>query len=916
MARFMIISKDGRQVRYEGKPRYSGIYLKPSFIEFSEIASPVPIEWQVGDYVDYSRTGLRYRLYSIPQAAKNARKGSHGRAFTYSNVQFHAATKELEIALFKDLVTADNKIHFSTNPDVVSFENVYGIVRRIQACMDYFFPNRWLIKVEDFDTVADADVIERINTAKDFALSGGTCLDALSKIYELWEIGWMHSHENGKEVITIGYSSKRIDEKTMVPYLYGKGNGLTAIKKSQTNKDEFATRLYVYGSERNIPARYYNGKDILNADSVDIRHLMLPLDRWGKTAGLPDARKAYLENEEAVAKYGLIPKTHYFDSDDAGADIYPTIEGMTAGIMRKVLSDMDQTKYSPSEKIYADSARLDEVLSVSNPSDDGIIKKNGQEYEETQSADISALTETISIPASTTAPYYRNTTIASVVFRRSGMGEVTIKPDINFILLGEGIESVDAKFELCDAESEKLQTTRSIKESMGTKLDEMTWVIAIPSMSLDFTRKEQDTFPVFMKMMLTVRPESGPAREVKLIAPEAPLSFNFARKLASTFTIKLKQIGFDINERASQGEGKRISMKSGMCEGRDFQIKDCTYDKASDTWSLVCKRQKDDSLGVMFPYSLYKIQSGDKFVLLDMALPESYILVQQERLLSEGEKLLAKASKVQSHYEPSIDAKVMIESGRKLREGMFMEIEDEDVVDGTTDYILIDTLNIYEDEDVIPTYKVTLREKRKVSYKGSPSATTVSNTKSAEDTETVNASVDLTGYATEKFVEEKIGEMFYWADEDKKTIGTKYNFFSEGENAAGGPGEESEGVSGGGIVDTQMSDTSDNAIANRTVKQYIDKTDAALMERIAALELGGGGGGSGENPSGEGDKNYYHTQGVPAEEWIIEHNLGKYPSVTVISSAGEEIYCDKRFPSMNKVVLNFGTAISGAAFLN
>lgn len=65
-----------------------------------------------------------------------------------------------------------------------------------------------------------------------------------------------------------------------------------------------------------------------------------------------------------------------------------------------------------------------------------------------------------------------------------------------------------------------------------------------------------------------------------------------------------------------------------------------------------------------------------------------------------------------------------------------------------------------------------------------------------------------------------------------------------------------------------------------------------------------------------GDKNYYHSQGVAAEEWVIEHNLGKYPSVTVVSSAGEEIYCDKKFLSADIVVLNFGTPISGAAFLN
>lgn len=130
------------------------------------------------------------------------------------------------------------------------------------------------------------------------------------------------------------------------------------------------------------------------------------------------------------------------------------------------------------------------------------------------------------------------------------------------------------------------------------------------------------------------------------------------------------------------------------------------------------------------------------------------------------------------------------------------------------------------------------------------------------------------------------------------------NFYATGQNAAGGIGEEEgEGI-GGGIIDEEMSDTSSNAVANKVIKEYVDKTDAVLSERIAVLELG------------EGDKYYYHTQAATAEEWEIEHNLGKYPSVTVVSSAGEEIYCDKTFVSINKVVLNFGTPISGAAFLN
>ena len=116
-------------------------------------------------------------------------------------------------------------------------------------------------------------------------------------------------------------------------------------------------------------------------------------------------------------------------------------------------------------------------------------------------------------------------------------------------------------------------------------------------------------------------------------------------------------------------------------------------------------------------------------------MPEIYIVANSYDLLDEGQKLLARASKIQTHYEPSIDAKVMIESGRSLREGMFMEITDEDVIDNTTDYILIDTLSIYEDESAIPTYKVTLRERRKVTYKGTPSATSTTDVSSAEDDE-------------------------------------------------------------------------------------------------------------------------------------------------------------------------------------
>ena len=808
MARFNIISKDGKTIRYSGKPRYSGSYLKPSFLEFSEIASPTPIAWEVGDYVDYPRTGMRYRLYSIPQPSKNARKDSYGGAFTYSNVQFHAATKELEIALFRDLVANDNNIHFSTSPDVATYENVEGIARRIQVCMDDLYPGRWVIRMAEFDAAADAEVIEKITTAKDFALSGGTCLDALSKIYELWEeIGWIHTYENGKEVITIGYANKRIAANTTDAYLYGKGNGLTAIKKSQTNKDEFATRLYVYGSERNLPHRYYNGKDILNAESVDIRNLMLPLDKWGTTDGLPDARKAYLENAEAVAKYGVIPKTHYFDSDDAGADIHPTIEGMTIGQLRKVLADMGETKYSPNASIYPnDSERVDEVWGSPRMVDDGVLKRNGKEHDIENGWYLFATTTPgTTIPKGTAekTAVVENHLIKDLDIDSQGIirAKITFTSDKICTLADAGYESVSGVLTLANS-----LESPSIEEEMGFTFvlnEDGVWEGRLPKVIANYDNASYVRYVAFATMSVYVTPKKALASDVtaSVNISDGYVTFIADQLFDKTFQLTLKQIGFDINERATMGEGKVISMKNGMCAGRNFVISECRYVANTDKWVLTCRRQQDDTLGMLFPNKDYQIASEDRFVLLDIALPEAYIGVAQERLFAEGEKLLAKASRIQNHYEPMIDAKVMMESGRTLREGMFMEISDEDVIDNGTDYILIDTLSIYEDESAIPTYKVTLREKRKVTYKGTPSATSETSTKSYGEEQTANVDIDLSDYATKSYVNSAISNIT--------------------------PG-------GGGTaditIDTAMSDTSENAVQNKVIKKYVDQKSRDAYE--------------------------------------------------------------------------------------
>ena len=64
------------------------------------------------------------------------------------------------------------------------------------------------------------------------------------------------------------------------------------------------------------------------------------------------------------------------------------------------------------------------------------------------------------------------------------------------------------------------------------------------------------------------------------------------------------------------------------------------------------------------------------------------------------------------------------------------------------------------------------------------------------------------------------------------------------------------------------------------------------------------------------DKHYTHTQSVASASWTITHNLNKYPSVTVVDSAGSVVVGDVQYLSLNDVVITFSGPFSGTAYLN
>ena len=64
------------------------------------------------------------------------------------------------------------------------------------------------------------------------------------------------------------------------------------------------------------------------------------------------------------------------------------------------------------------------------------------------------------------------------------------------------------------------------------------------------------------------------------------------------------------------------------------------------------------------------------------------------------------------------------------------------------------------------------------------------------------------------------------------------------------------------------------------------------------------------------DLTYRHVQGVAATVWNVTHNLSKFPSVTVVDTAGSEVEGKVEHLSNTQARLTFSAAFSGEAFFN
>ncbi len=413
---------DGNAIRVS--VRYVAQTMGVGYLEVS-CADRQPLAFECGDYIKWGKNIIDtknhyFYLYTVPQPEQNNAIGAYGGTYQYSGLMFYDAGVVLKRALWTDLkIEGDNLVHYSTRESLSTYENVAGIASRLQACIDSYIDTlpddapfkNYTFTVSVFNpenlpefpaegaTTREA-YKSLVAEARQFSFGDNeTVFDALNRIAEVWPtIGWCYdfAYSSGWKVsVVIGQPNFIISSHVPILNAEGQtagynlldiGEGLSGTKKYITNADEYCSRLVPFGSDRNLPTRHYNGRTIYNGDGIlngqsdDIAHLMLPLDKWGTTTGkwnwsdatetarpLPDPRKAVIEG---VSGGSPVTKVVRFDSEENG-DIYPSLSGVTVQDLWDAMISSEQ--YYPSKTYYSSTDEIDIIAGASDATDDGVI---------------------------------------------------------------------------------------------------------------------------------------------------------------------------------------------------------------------------------------------------------------------------------------------------------------------------------------------------------------------------------------------------------------------------------------------------------------------------------------------------------------------------------------------------------------
>ncbi len=761
---------------------YSGKWMGECFVTVS-FKSAYPIDFQIGDYIEYR--GERFCLNYDPSVVKKARRGSYGEGFVYDSVKFNSLSNELTEMRFRDWVLSDNQVHYTSLPSFSFYcKDVDDLVDRLQAnsnrwCKSNGYANEdyWMFYTLRNKTVGGTDDKEQTQTTsertlerarsvydnddfvasvkekwikayglgsdykdsrdderydRNVSVSGQTVWDALSLIKKEFGLNFIIRGRN-VFVGTVGIPTSHV-------FRYGKGNGLYEVDKTADQDQAVVTKLHAYGSNENLPTRYYaevgttpygrvsyiNHKDDVTSTSTPLVNVTLDL-AWSssyfstklensqsdsdirivgvKVSDMTAKGRVYELNGKVCLVVGYNEKSSDPDSNIGNKDnVFNIIRSIAINEVFEFVEGVNKDSFPSDHKNYAYVNGMPNNMAVNSLMLPGFP--------------VFALSELCKCEYDSqkgeTRYYIRKDKSGSgwILFHTEiGEHVVTFSNDChdpfivsqNADILGIREGDISCTEENDDNGLEKVYPT--IEDMVGSdaglandkRLDEVLSADTIDDNGVYPKTQEEDKI--------------------------------------QGFNIYLPELGFDLKKAAEDagGTNMKISMKDGFCGGRTFDVTNAVF--KNERWELRCKRSHDADLDLWFPYSYaksvsspeasmsgaYQVQKGDRYILTGIYVDDvNYVWAASVRLLRKAIHWLCKNDYTTYVYSPKIDEIYMAEEALaadamgltsihdSIKEGDVLIFGDNDLkIDGS---VYIDQLNIKENgNNGIATYDVTLR---------------------------------------------------------------------------------------------------------------------------------------------------------------------------------------------------------------
>lgn len=687
--------------------KYDGEWMGECSVSVS-IENEAPIDFEIGDYLIYRNE--RFELNYDPGKAKQGRKNALGNSFEYRDIKFNSLSDELARTEFLDVVLNDNELHYTALP-VFQFyvESLDDLLDRLQACMnEQVGGNKWLFYSRNWNRSntrgCDAARWEEIYggdtsnpdntgvsdtkiTSTSISIDKQTVWKGLALVNSQFDVNFI---TRNREVFvgTSGLPTRNV-------FKYGKGNGLYEVNQDAEADQQIVTRMRAYGSDKNIPDRYYAtlNMEVWSKPSRVIQNEVygeicniefyiddIPIERASvyftyRIGGGPgyDTYSVNIHDGgmvvEAKVNVGVEPYYHNHISlqilGGKGYDI--TIEEAKACFAAiqeagrvHFVSGVNKEAFPSNRRDYAAGEHLPNNMACFNLMLPGFPSISLQDWWNNHPEKHKEL----------------NPTGAKLRFSKRADRPWIESPAADVI----GVRPGSVFFDTEDVKEKTVEIYPTIKEMEvdGVRIDE----IAVGSNIEDNGVFKVPGFKLTLK----------------------------------------KELNFDIN--ALKQSDFSVTMVDGMCAGRKFKVSGST--KESGQWVLTLQRVED--IGLYFPYKDFQINAGDHFVLSGITLPTQYVDAASEKLLRYAIAWLIENDHTKHTYAPKIDEIYMARQHDEamedttgttkslhdtIKEGDIFQFSDEDF--GISADVVIDSLSITEKEGAIPTYEVSLRDNKEVS---------------------------------------------------------------------------------------------------------------------------------------------------------------------------------------------------------